>query len=146
MSKMPTDLIRHTLNGPAMGARWSAQFHAPKATDPAPIRAALVESVDVVDRQMSTWKCDSDLMRLNRAPAGEWVRVPAELMEVLIRGIEIGRLSKSRTLRRYAPLWASRARRCMTLWSSNVMREGSANSHRSLWTCLALPRATRWTG
>ena len=94
MSKMPTDLIRHTLNGPAMGARWSAQFHAPKATDPAPIRAALVESVDVVDRQMSTWKCDSDLMRLNRAPAGEWVRVPAELMEVLIRGIEIGRLSK----------------------------------------------------
>lgn len=94
MSKMPTDLIHHTLNGPTMGTRWSAQFHAPTATDPALIRAALAESVDVVDRQMSTWKADSDLMHLNRAPAGEWVRVPAELMEVLARGIEIGRLSE----------------------------------------------------
>lgn len=93
MSKIPTDLIRHALNGPTMGTRWSAQFHAPAVTDPDPIHAALAESVDVVDRQMSTWKPDSDLMRLNRAPVGEWVPVPEELMEVLARGIEIGRLS-----------------------------------------------------
>ncbi|GER08704.1 FAD:protein FMN transferase [Iodidimonas muriae] len=77
-----------------MGTRWSAQFHAPAVTDPDPIHAALAESVDVVDRQMSTWKPDSDLMRLNRAPVGEWVPVPAELMEVLARGTEIGRLSE----------------------------------------------------
>jgi len=93
MSKIPTDLARHMLNGPTMGTRWSAQFHAPAVTDPDPIHAALAESVDVVDRQMSTWKPDSDLSRLNRAPVGEWVCVPAELMEVLARGIEIGRLS-----------------------------------------------------
>ena len=94
MSKIPTNLTRHTLNGPTMGTRWSAQFHAPAVTDPDPIYAALAESVDVVDRQMSTWKPDSNLMRLNRAPVGQWVLVPAELMAVLARGIEIGRLSE----------------------------------------------------
>ena len=93
MSKIPTDLVRHALNGPTMGTRWSALFHAPATVDPEPIRAALAESVDVVDRQMSSWKPDSDLMRLNQAPVGTWVRVPAELMEVLAKGLEIGRLS-----------------------------------------------------
>lgn len=94
MSKISTDLIHHKLNGPTMGTHWSAQFHTPAVTDPDPIHAALSESVDIVDRQMSTWKPNSDLMRLNRAPIGEWIPVPAELMEVLACGIKIGRLSK----------------------------------------------------
>lgn len=87
------DLVRHALNGPTMGTRWSALFDASPATDPVPIRCALAESVGLVDRQMSTWKPDSDLMCVNRAPVGEWVSVPPELMEVLARGLEIGRLS-----------------------------------------------------
>ncbi len=94
MSKISTDLTRHTLNGPTMGTRWSAQFHASAEIDPNPIRAALAESVDRVDRQMSTWKSDSDLMRLNRTPVEEWVCLPAEIMEVLARAMEIGRLSR----------------------------------------------------
>lgn len=93
MSKISTDLTHHKLNGSTMGTRWSAQFHSPAVTDPDPIIAALSESVDIVDRQMSTWKPNSDLMRLNRAPIGEWVPVPKELMEVLARALEIGRLS-----------------------------------------------------
>lgn len=93
MSKIPTDLTRHTLNGPTMGTRWSAQFRAPATPAPDPIHAALAESVDVVDRQMSTWKPDSDLMRLNNAAVSTSVPVPSELMEVLSRALEIGRLS-----------------------------------------------------
>lgn len=93
MSKIPTELTRHALNGRTMGTRWSALFYAPAKVDPEPIRAALAESVDVVDRQMSTWNPESDLMRLNRTPVGTWAPVPAELMEVLAKGLEIGRLS-----------------------------------------------------
>lgn len=93
MLKIPTDLTRHALNGPTMGTRWSALFFAPAKVDPEPMRAALAESVDTVDRQMSTWKPDSDLMRLNAAPVGTWVSVPAQLMTVLAKGLEIGRLS-----------------------------------------------------
>lgn len=93
MLKTPTDLVRQALNGPTMGTRWSTLFYAPAMVDPEPILAALAESVDAVDRQMSTWKPDSDLMRLNGAPVGTWESVPAELMEVLAKGLEIGRLS-----------------------------------------------------
>lgn len=93
MTKIPTDLVRHALNGPTMGTRWSALFHTPAGADLEPIRAAFTESVDLVDRQMSTWKPESDLMRLNGAPVGTWVSVPPELMEVLAKGLEIGRLS-----------------------------------------------------
>tara|TARA_R110002020_G_scaffold5841_6_gene23969 strand:- start:3481 stop:4425 length:945 start_codon:yes stop_codon:yes gene_type:complete len=93
MSKIPTDCERHALNGPTMGTRWSAVFHAPAVTDPEPVRAALAEAVDVVDRQMSTWQPDSDLMRINRAPVGTWLPAPADLMQVLSKGLEIGQLS-----------------------------------------------------
>ena len=93
MSKTPTDLVRHALNGPTMGTRWSALFHAPAATGPGPIHRALSKAVETVDAQMSTWRPDSDLMRVNRAPVGKWLAVPAELMEVLAKGLEIGRLS-----------------------------------------------------
>ena len=93
MSKIPTDLVRHALNGPTMGTRWSALFYAPAAVDPEPIRAALAENADLVDRQMSTWNPDSDLMRLYRTPVGTWFSVPAALMDVLAKGLTIGKLS-----------------------------------------------------
>lgn len=94
MSKIPTDLVRHALNGPTMGTRWSALLHAPASVDPEPIRRRLADCVDEVDRQMSTWKADSDLMRINRAPVGRWLPVPAALMQVLARGVEIGQRSQ----------------------------------------------------
>jgi FAD:protein FMN transferase len=71
--------MRHALNGPTMGTRWSALFFATSGFRPEPVRAALQAAVDEVDAQMSTWKPDSDLMRLNAAPVGDWVAVPARL-------------------------------------------------------------------
>jgi len=94
MSKMSIDLVRHALKGFTMGTRWQATFFAPPEFDPAPVRTALQAAVDEVDAQMSTWKPDSDLMRLNVAPVGAWVSVPDRLREVLLRGLEIGRASK----------------------------------------------------
>lgn len=97
MSKTPTDLVRHALTGATMGTHWTALFYASAETDLVRIRAALAQSVALVDRQMSTWKPDSNLTQLNRAPVGTpvgtWYVVPAELMAVLDRGVEIGRLS-----------------------------------------------------
>ena len=93
MSKMSTELTRHALNGATMGTRWSALFFAEPDFDPAPILAALQAAVEEVDGQMSTWNAGSDLMRLNAAPVGEWVAVPAQLAAVLRLGLEIGRAS-----------------------------------------------------
>ncbi len=93
MSKMSTDLIRHALNGPTMGTRWSALFFAGAGFDAEPVHAALQVAVDEVDAQMSTWKPGSDLMRLNAAPVGAWVAAPDRLREVLRLGLEIGQAS-----------------------------------------------------
>ncbi|WP_417674893.1 FAD:protein FMN transferase [Pseudodonghicola sp.] len=92
MSKMSTE-TRQALNGPTMGTRWSALFFAADAFDPVPVRAALQAAVDRVDAQMSLWKPDSDLVRLNAASVAEWVAVPAELMQVLQLGLQIGAAS-----------------------------------------------------
>ncbi|MBC7133832.1 MAG: FAD:protein FMN transferase [Roseovarius sp.] len=93
MSKMFTERARVALNGTTMGTRWSALFFTDPGFDPSPIRAALQAAVDEVDGQMSVWKPDSDLMRLNVAPVGEWIAVPAQLAAVLRLGLEIGRAS-----------------------------------------------------
>ncbi|MGB3316176.1 MAG: FAD:protein FMN transferase, partial [Albidovulum sp.] len=93
MSKMSTDPTRYALHGPTMGTRWSAQFHADPSFDPESARGALQTAVDEVDAQMSTWKPDSDLMRLNAAPVGVWQAVPARLLDVLVLGRDVGRAS-----------------------------------------------------
>ena len=93
MSKMSTEVVRHALNGPTMGTRWSALFFAASGFDPGPLQAALQAAVAAVDAQMSTWNPDSDLMRLNAAPVGSWTAVPADLALVLELGLRIGRAS-----------------------------------------------------
>ncbi|ODS00287.1 thiamine biosynthesis protein ApbE [Methyloceanibacter methanicus] len=89
MLKTSTE-TRHTLNGPTMGTRWSALFFAPDGFDRSAVQAALQAAVDQVDAQMSTWKPDSDLMRLNAAPVGNWVEIPPQLMQVLQLALEVG--------------------------------------------------------
>ncbi|WP_322994329.1 FAD:protein FMN transferase [Castellaniella sp.] len=93
MSKMSIDPRRHALNGATMGTRWSALLYRAEGFDSAPIRNALQIAVDEVDAQMSTWKPDSDLMRLNAALVGEWITVPERLMDVLRLSLDIGRTS-----------------------------------------------------
>lgn len=93
MLKMSTDLVRYVLNGPTMGTRWSAQFHAAPGFDTAPVEVALQAAVDEVDAQMSTWKPDSDLMRLNAAPTNVWIGVPTRLMAVFEIALAVGRAS-----------------------------------------------------
>jgi len=78
-------------SGDTMGTRYSARFHAPQGADLRGIVAELQGAVTAVDFQMSNWKADSDLSRLNRAAAGDWVPVSANLATVMVRAIDIGR-------------------------------------------------------
>jgi thiamine biosynthesis lipoprotein len=90
---MSTEPLRHALNGPTMGTRWSALFFAAADVDVAPLQAALQAAVAEVDDQMSSWKPDSDLMRINHALPGEWIAAPAQLLAVLRLGLAIGKAS-----------------------------------------------------
>ena len=90
---MSTEPVRHVLNGPTMGSRWSALCFADAGLQMRPVQRALQAAVDDVDASMSTWNPDSALMRLNRAPLSQWIEVPAELAQVLALGLAIGRES-----------------------------------------------------
>ena len=85
--------VRLHLHGPTMGTRWSVSCDAAPDQDSGLLHAALQAAVEQVDSQMSPWKPDSDLMRLNRAPVDAWVELPAEILQVLARALEISRLS-----------------------------------------------------
>jgi FAD:protein FMN transferase len=84
--------IKHALNGPCMGSRWSAVFYA-DTVDVAAVQIALAAAVEQVEAQMSTWRPTSNLMRLNAAPVGDWVAVPPALCTVLVAGLQIGQAS-----------------------------------------------------
>lgn len=87
-------LRRVRLHGPTMATRWSALCDADARVDQAALQAELAAAVELVDRQMSPFKPDSDLMRLNRAAPDAWVALPPEIMAVLARALEIARLSE----------------------------------------------------
>jgi FAD:protein FMN transferase len=88
MQKTPTDPTL-ALGGVTMGTRWSALIDDP-VNDPT-LQSRFQAAVDEVDAQMSTWKPDSDLMRLNAAALDTWVRLPDRLLTVLDAGLAISR-------------------------------------------------------
>lgn len=88
MPKTSTDTTL-ALGGPTMGTRWSVLIDEPVANPN--LQARFQAAVDEVDTQMSTWKPDSDLMRLNAAPLDSWVPLPGRLLTVLEAGLAISR-------------------------------------------------------
>lgn len=90
MSKTSTKPLR--LTGPTMAAAWNAVCYAPAARAGA-LQMALAGAVEAVEQQMSNWRPGSDLNRLNAAPPGEWVTLPADLLAVLADGLAVGAAS-----------------------------------------------------
>lgn len=86
--------LRRALNGPAMGSRWSAVVFAPEDLDVSALGDAFAAAVEEVEAEMSNWRPDSDVERLNRAPIGVWTAIPKRLLAVLERGLAIGRASE----------------------------------------------------
>ena len=80
---------RTTLHGPTMGTRWSASIDADTTVNLTALRQGLAAAVEQVDEQMSPWKPDSALMRLNQAPVDAWVDLPAEILDVLECALDV---------------------------------------------------------
>lgn len=94
ISSDPQGICKRTfLHGPTMGTRWSVTVDADQTVDLAALNQDLAETVQQVDGQMSPWKPDSDLMRLNRAPVDAWVELSTELLQVLNYALNVQDLS-----------------------------------------------------
>jgi thiamine biosynthesis lipoprotein len=79
-----------TLAGPAMGTTYRISLAADM---PGMTRGEVHREVEAllarIDRAASTWRQDSDASRLNRAAAGEWVPVSADLLALVETAREI---------------------------------------------------------
>lgn len=81
-------------HGPTMATRWSVSCDVDADLDREALHRALSAAVEQVDRQMSPWRPQSDLNRLNDAAPGAWVALPAEIGQVLAHALEVNRRSR----------------------------------------------------
>jgi thiamine biosynthesis lipoprotein len=80
------------VSGPAQGTTYSVTvMNPPGDLDRARLKAAMDELIAKVDKQMSTWRDDSQITRFNAASSGEWVPVSPELAHLTARALALGR-------------------------------------------------------
>lgn len=84
-----------TLGGVAFHSlQWQVKLDALPAGVTAPVlQRELQAALDALDDALTTYRPDSELMRFNRQPLGEWVPVSALLLQCVQMAVETSRLS-----------------------------------------------------
>ena len=80
---LDADAVPQSLSGLTMGTSWSAKLILPAGMTLDTLAAGIQRQLDLVVRQMSTWREDSDLSRFNQAEANTWHEIPVEFFRVL---------------------------------------------------------------
>lgn len=91
-----------------MGTTWSVKVCAQRKPDAQAVGATIAAALDRVDREMSTWRADSDLSRYNRADARQWVELPDACYRVIATALAIARQTDGAydpTIGRLVNLW-----------------------------------------
>ena len=83
----------HSHAGNIMGGPWKLRHVPVSGIDPERVVAAALGALTLVDRQMSTYRHDSDLMRLNAAPVGDWVTVSPDVVSVIAEAQRIAEMT-----------------------------------------------------
>ncbi len=90
-----------TLSGAAFGTSWQVSLFADPMATPGGLDRLQADCetlaagwLELVDRQMSPYREESDLTRFNRAPAWQFVPLPTDMMQVVHHALEIAALSE----------------------------------------------------
>jgi FAD:protein FMN transferase len=90
----PAPLSRHEFVEPHMGTLWRITLYAPSPAAASQAALAAFARVAALDRMMTDYDPDSELMRLSKSPPGQPVQVSDDLFQVLKQGQEIARRSE----------------------------------------------------
>ncbi|VVP87857.1 FAD:protein FMN transferase [Pseudomonas fluorescens] len=79
-----------TLGGPTMGSTWSVKYvrHAGLPA-PAVVQVEAEKILADIDRQMSTYRSDSDIERFNQLPANRCQAMPASILQLVRVGEQL---------------------------------------------------------
>ena len=82
------------LSGPTMGSTYTIKYVFNASTPAADAVGVQVQSIlDEVDRQMSTYRLDSDIARFNQSPAKSCMQMPQPVLDLAQYGYELSRRS-----------------------------------------------------
>jgi thiamine biosynthesis lipoprotein len=75
-----------------MGTRWTVKFtdRLPPNCSVAELRQAIVDRLDKINQQMSTYVQSSEVMRFNASASGKWFEISKPTAEVVTRALEVG--------------------------------------------------------
>lgn len=83
-----------SLRGFTMGSTWSAKFRPTGVTPPErDVERALQSRLDALERQMSTWRADSDVSRFNASTGTNWFPVPRDTVVVVQEALAVSALT-----------------------------------------------------
>jgi thiamine biosynthesis lipoprotein len=132
----PTPKVEE-FSGPTMGSTYSVKYVRSEGVAP---REVLQETTDAflaeLDRQMSTYRNDSDISRFNAAPAGSCMPMPAAVLELVRAGEQLSRDSDGAldlTLEPLLNLWGfgpnARGERVPTPEEIDQARQNTGHQH-----------------
>jgi thiamine biosynthesis lipoprotein len=79
------------LRGEALGTTWAVTFVGPSAPEPSSLRERVEKTLDRVDRGMSTWRDDAEIVRFNRRSGAGPFLFTAETRRVVAAALEMSR-------------------------------------------------------
>ena len=86
---------QESFGGPTMGSRYSIQYvRRATVAGPVEVRRQVEAILDEVDRQMSTYRGDSDIERFNRLPTNSCQTMPSPLLELISVGEQLSQQSE----------------------------------------------------
>ncbi len=92
-SEVSQDLV--TLNGKTMGTTYSVKLvGTPRELDSNAIAQGIGETLETVNRQMSTYRPESEISRFNAADSGVWMATSDDTRSVIDEALRISRLTK----------------------------------------------------
>ncbi len=129
MQARASSLHRFEFSSPHMGTLFSITLYAKDRETASKAAHAAFHRVEELDRMMTDYREDSELMRLCAQPAGQPGRVSPELFDVLNRARQFSRLSDGAfdiTVGPIVRLWRE-ARKTKTLPSSEALASARAS-------------------
>ena len=98
----------YQLTGPTMGTTFSVTIVAERDVDLDNLRSRIHTTLDDVDRRMSTWREDSELVRFNNSQSTDWHSVSEDLCVSILLSLEIGKITTGAfdiTVGRLVDMW-----------------------------------------
>ncbi len=81
----------HTLLGETMGTTYQVLFRGELPNGIEEVQKRIDSKLQEINDAMSTWKEDSEISKINRAPAGEWIPISKQLYPVLKTSLDLSR-------------------------------------------------------